>query len=114
MGSFETDIVLPDMKKVPLKMSSILLASMRVPAQASKGDKKQSVSPLVRGGAAVCAQYQPCFPAGGSICICFMRCTGRRKVKPVADASGVAPKVARGAINLVSSLELIQGSTKVF
>jgi hypothetical protein len=29
LGSFETDITLPDMKKVPLKMSSVVLASQR-------------------------------------------------------------------------------------
>src|ERR1035437_4421253 len=45
MGSFETDITLPEMKKAPLetlKMSSIVLASVRQPS------KKES--PLVRGG----------------------------------------------------------------
>jgi hypothetical protein len=42
MGSFEAEITLPEMKKAPLKMSSIVLASQRQP---SKKD-----SPLVRGG----------------------------------------------------------------
>ena len=42
MGSFEAEITLPEMKKAPLKMSSIVLASMRQPS------KKQS--PLVRDG----------------------------------------------------------------
>ena len=42
MGSFEADIVLPEMKKMPLKMSSIVLASQR---RTSKKD-----SPLVRDG----------------------------------------------------------------
>jgi hypothetical protein len=42
MGSFEAEITLPEMKKAPLKMSSIVLASMRQP---SKKD-----SPLVRDG----------------------------------------------------------------
>ena len=36
MGSFETDIVLPDMKKTPLKLSSVMLASMRVPSKDRK------------------------------------------------------------------------------
>ena len=42
MGSFEADITLPDMKKQPLKMSSIVLASLRQPSK--------KASPLVRGG----------------------------------------------------------------
>ncbi len=42
MGSFEAEITLPDMKKAPLKMSSIVLASMRQPSKKN--------TPLVRGG----------------------------------------------------------------
>jgi VWFA-related protein len=45
MGSFETDIQVPDMKKTPLKLSSVVLASQRTP-NAAKGD----VNPLVRDG----------------------------------------------------------------
>ena len=45
MGSFETDIQVTDLKKVPLKMSSVVLASQRVPDKAKEG-----VNPLVRDG----------------------------------------------------------------
>jgi len=45
MGSFETDLNVPDLKKTPLKLSSIVLASQRVPNTA-----KNPVSPLVRDG----------------------------------------------------------------
>ena len=46
MGSFETDLNVPDLKKVPLKLSSIVLASQRVPVTA----KRQGDSPLIREG----------------------------------------------------------------
>ena len=46
MGSFEADVTLPDMKKAPLKMSSIVLAAMREP---SKKTGKE-IDPLVRNG----------------------------------------------------------------
>ena len=36
MGSFEADITLPDMKKTPLKMSSIVLASLRQPSKKNR------------------------------------------------------------------------------
>ena len=52
MGSFETDLTVPDLKKVPLKMSSVVLASQRMPA-----GKKQD-SPLVRDG----QQFVPNLP----------------------------------------------------
>src|SRR5712692_9828592 len=36
MGSFETDVQIPDLRKTPLKMSSVVLSSQRVPASAKK------------------------------------------------------------------------------
>jgi VWFA-related protein len=45
MGSFETDIQVPDMRKTPLKLSSIVLSSQSTPNK----DKKD-ISPLVRDG----------------------------------------------------------------
>ena len=45
MGSFETDIQVPDLKKAPLKMSSVVVASQRTPDA-----EKHAVSPLVRAG----------------------------------------------------------------
>ena len=45
MGSFETDIQVPDMKKTPLKLSSIVMSSQRTPNAA-----KKAVDPLVRDG----------------------------------------------------------------
>src|SRR5664279_5327566 len=45
MGSFETDINVPDLKKVPLELSSVVLSSQRIPAGKQKTD-----NPLVRDG----------------------------------------------------------------
>lgn len=36
MGSFETDVTVPDLRKTPLRMSSVVLSSQRVPAGAKK------------------------------------------------------------------------------
>ena len=44
MGSFEADINVPDLRKRPLKMSSIMLASQRIPAP------KHDDNPLVHDG----------------------------------------------------------------
>jgi hypothetical protein len=102
MGSFETDIVLPDMKKVPLKMSSILLASQRVPTKAT--------NPLVHDGEQYVPNISHVFRQGQHLYLLY-EVYSPAKVKLVADATA---KVAKGDINLMSSLELIQGSTKVF
>jgi hypothetical protein len=45
MGSFETTLNVPDLKKSPLKLSSIVMASQRIPDAA-----KNPVNPLVREG----------------------------------------------------------------
>ena len=34
MGSFETDVQIPDLRKAPLRMSSVVLSSLRAPATA--------------------------------------------------------------------------------
>jgi VWFA-related protein len=45
MGSFETDIQVPDLRKSPLKMSSVVVSSQRTP-----DTEKHATSPLVRDG----------------------------------------------------------------
>jgi VWFA-related protein len=45
MGSFETDIQVPDMKKMPLKLSSVVMSSQRKP-----NTSKKTIDPLVRDG----------------------------------------------------------------
>jgi VWFA-related protein len=45
MGSFETDIQVPDLRKSPLKLSSIVLSSQRTP-----NTTKNAANPLVRDG----------------------------------------------------------------
>jgi VWFA-related protein len=45
MGSFEADINVPDLRKLPLKMSSVVLASQRIPVPKRDGD-----NPLAHDG----------------------------------------------------------------
>ena len=45
MGSFETDIQVPDMKKTPLKLSSVVMSS-----QQKSNTAKKNIDPLVRDG----------------------------------------------------------------
>jgi len=101
MGSFEAEITLPDMKKSPLKMSSIVLASMR------QTSKKQS--PLVRGGEEYVPNISHVFRQDQHLYLLY-EIYGPAREKAAADA----PKGTKPGINLLSSLELIQGSTKVY
>ncbi|MGA2888409.1 MAG: VWA domain-containing protein [Terracidiphilus sp.] len=101
MGSFEADITLPEMKKAPLKISSIVLASMRQPS------KKQS--PLVRGGEEYVPNISHVFRSDQHLYLLYEIYSPARE-KPVENQ----PKGIKPGINLLSSLELIQGSTKVY
>ena len=101
MGSFEADITLPDMKKQPLKMSSIVLASLRQPSKSS--------SPLVREGEEYVPNISHVFRQDQHLYLLY-EVYGPAREKAV----GGQPKGTKAGINLLSSLELIQGSTKVY
>jgi VWFA-related protein len=101
MGSFEADIELPEMKKAPLKMSSIVLASARQPS-------KQE-SPLIRNGEEYVPNISHVFRQDQHLYLLYEIYSPAHE-KPAADA----PRGTKAGINLLSSLELIQGSTKVY
>ena len=101
MGSFEADIALPEMKKAPLKMSSIVLASVRQPSKAQ--------TPLVRGGEEYVPNISHVFRQDQHMYLLY------EIYSPARDkAAGNQPKGTRPGVSLLSSLELIQGSTKVY
>ena len=104
MGSFVAEMTLPELKKQPMKMSTILLASQRVP---SKKD-----TPLVRAGQEYVPNISHVFRQGQHMYLLFEVYEPMR----VKLADG-APKPVKGtlpAVNVMTSLELIQGSTKVY
>jgi len=101
MGSFEADIVLPDMKKMPLKMSSIVLASQRSP---SKKD-----TPLVRDGEEYVPNISHVFRQDQHLYLLY-EIYDPTRAKPAENQ----PKGTKPGVDLLSSLELIQGSAKVY
>ena len=101
MGSFIAEVTLPDLKKAPLKMSSILLASQREP---SKKDE-----PLVRNGQEYVPNISHVFRQDQHMYLLYEIYEPARE-----KAAENEPKGSKPGINLLSSLELIQGSTKVY
>ncbi len=101
MGSFEAEITLPDMKKQPLKMSSIVLASLRQPSK--------KASPLVREGEEYVPNISHVFRQDQHLYLLY-EVYGPAREK-VAEGQ---PKGTKAGINLLSSLELLQGATKVY
>jgi len=101
MGSFVAEITLPDMKKSPLKLSSIVLSSMR------QATKKQD--PLVRNGQEYVPNISHVFRQDQHLYLLYEIYGPAREKVAEGAAKGTKP-----GINLLSSLELIQGSTKVY
>lgn len=101
MGSFVASITLPDLKKAPLKMSSIVLASMREPSK--KND------PLVHDGQEYVPNISHVFRQNQHLYLLY------EVYDPARAKPGVnEPKGTKPGVNVLSSLELIQGSTKVY
>ncbi len=101
MGSFVASIVLPDMKKLALKMSSILLASARVPSK--------KTNPLVRNGQEYVPNISHVFRQDQHLFL-YYEIYNPTRDKPAENQ----PKGTKPGISLLSSLELIQGATKVY
>ena len=100
MGSFEATITLPDLKKAPLKMSSIVLSAMRQPS------KKQD--PLVRNGEEYVPNISHVFRQDQHLYLLY------EVYEPAHAKTPNETKAEKQAVNVLSSLELIQGSTKVY
>ncbi|MGA7158844.1 MAG: VWA domain-containing protein [Acidobacteriaceae bacterium] len=98
MGSFETDIQVPDLRKAPLKMSSVVVASQRTPDA-----QKHSTSPLVRDGLEWVPNVAHVFRQGQHLYFLY----------EVYDPG--REKGAKGApVKLLTSIEFMEGGTKVY
>jgi VWFA-related protein len=121
MGSFETDVHVPDLRKSPLKMSSVVLSSLRVPASG----KRNGSNPLVRDQMELVPnithvftpdqhlylQYEVYEPAKGKIgaqqaSSATNRQNGTAKAAPAA--------AARDSVRVMTSIEFLQGSAKIY
>ena len=94
MGSFETDITVPDLTKAPMKLSSVLLASQRQPAPKSK-----QVDPLVHDGQLWVPNVAHVFRQDGHLYLLY-------------EVYG--PMATPQSPRLLTSIEFLSGSTKVF
>jgi VWFA-related protein len=98
MGSFETDIQVPDLKKAPLKMSSVVVASQRT---ANAG--KHAVSPLERDGLEWVPNVAHVFRQNQHLYVLY----------EVYDPA--KQKDVKGApIKLLTNIEFVNNGTKVF
>ena len=99
MGSFETDINLPDLKKFPLKLSSVVLSSQR-----SAAGKKDEDNPLSNGGFTWVPNVAHVFRTDQHMYLLY----------EVYDPANGGAKAGKPGVKVLTSIEFLQGTTKVF
>jgi VWFA-related protein len=119
MGSFETDVQIPDLRKVPLRMSSVVLASQRLPAV---GNKK-GPHPLIQNQTELVPNITHVFTQDQHLYLQYEVYDAAHAKKGAAAASadtanGSAnppePKAPRDAVRVLTSIEFLQGDAKVY
>ena len=113
MGSFETDIQVPDLKKSPLKLSSIVLASQRV-----ANTEKKSTSPLVRDGFEWIPNLPHVFRQDQHLYFLYevydpSRVKAGSDGTPAATPKGLTRRES-GPVRVLTSIEFLSGGVKVY
>jgi VWFA-related protein len=110
MGSFETDIQVPDLKKSPMKLSSIVLSSQRVPSTA-----KKTVSPLVRDGVEWIPNVPHVFRQDQHLYFLYevYDPTRDKGAAQPANSPGLSRREG-GPVRVLTSIEFLSGGVKVY
>jgi VWFA-related protein len=112
MGSFETDIQVPDMKKVPLKLSSVVLASQRVASTAKQNPSAPNL--LVRDGLQWIPNVAHVFRQDQHLYFLY-EVYDPTKAKGAAEpAAAKSGQREGGPVHLLTSIEFLSGGTKVY
>jgi VWFA-related protein len=123
MGSFETDVQIPDLRKAPLKMSSVVLSSLRAPVTG----KKNGSNPLVRDQMELVPNITHVFAPDQHLYLQYEVYDAAKGKNPAPSAvngqaggqngtgkDASATKPARDSIRVFTSIEFLQGATKVY
>lgn len=110
MGSFETDIQVPDMRKSPMKLSSIVLSSQRTP-----NTTKKAASPLIRDGVEWIPNIPHVFRQDQHLYFLY------EVYDPAKQQGGTAPADAPGLkrregkpVRVLTSIEFMSNGVKVY
>jgi VWFA-related protein len=135
MGSFETDVEVPDLRKAPLRMSSVVLSSLRAPV--TNAPKRKGTNPLIQDQTQLVPnvthvftrdqhlylQYEIYDAAKGKVAIAAAAAPAQSGGGATGAAGGEAGKAApetpqakqtRESIHVLTSIEFLQGNVKVY
>ena len=124
MGTFETDVQVPDLRKVPLRSSSVVLSSLRVPATG----KNKATNPLVGDQTELVPNVTHVFTQDQHMYLQF-EVYDAQKGKPQQAAAAPTSPTSSGAtaaggekgtkaqgetIRVLTSVEFMQNDVKVY
>ena len=127
MGTFETDVQVPDLRKVPLRSSSVVLSSLRIPATG----KNKATNPLVGDQTELVPNVTHVFSADQHMYLQFEvydaakgKSTQPVTANPANSAQGQAGnqpsnqdfshKGEKESIRVLTSVEFLQNDVKVY
>jgi hypothetical protein len=134
MGSFETDLVVPDQKKQAMKLSSVVVSSQRTPAAQQPrrpGPNGGSpmppgmqvpVNPLVQDGQQFVPNVPHVFRQDAHLYLLYelydptkesAAAAAQASTQAAAQQSGLKARPAAGGIRVLTSIEFLQNGTKV-
>ena len=104
MGSFETDLNIPDFKNQPLKMSSVVLANQLSPV----GKTKNNGDPLVRDGSEVVPNVTHVFSSGQHLYLYY------EVYDPAKNTAQGKSAAAKNDIKILTNVAFFQGRVKTY
>ena len=131
MGSFETDLVVPDQRKQTIKLSSVVLSSQRTPAAAQQQRRmgpmppgmQAPVNPLIQDGQQFVPNVPHVFRQDAHLYLLYelydpakSAAVAQQQSATEANAkqSGMKARGATGGIHVLTSIEFLQNGAKVF
>jgi VWFA-related protein len=109
MGSFETDIEVPELKALPLKMSSVVLASQIQPVKV-KVKTSADLNPLVHDGSEIIPNITHVFSAAQHLLLYYEVYDPARP----AAADSARGEANKPSIRLLSNVAFFQGKAKAY
>ncbi len=110
MGSFETDLQVPDLRKSPLKLSSIVLASQRSPNPA-----KKPLNPLIRDGVEWIPNVPHVFRQDQHLYFLYeVYDPAKQKAAALPAAAPGLTRRDNGPVRVLTSIEFLSSGTKVY
>ena len=106
LGSFETDLMVPDLKAIPVKMSSVVLAS-----QLQQNGKRKSENPLIRDGSEVIPSVTHVFSADQHL---YFYYEVYDPAHPTATANAPANNRNAPSIRLLTNVVFFRGKIKAY